>query len=39
MANLATISDRVALVAGGRVVDLGEPSRVINSYRNQRWAA
>jgi lipopolysaccharide transport system ATP-binding protein len=37
--NLAKISDRVALIVGGRVVDLGEPNQVISSYRNRRWAA
>lgn len=39
MESVAQISDRVALIVGGRLVDLGEPARVIDSYRNRVLAA
>jgi lipopolysaccharide transport system ATP-binding protein len=39
MDSVAGISDRVALVEGGRLVDFGEPARVIDSYRNRVVAA
>jgi ABC-type glutathione transport system ATPase component len=37
--NLAQISDRVALIVGGRLVEIGEPARVIDRYRNRVLAA
>ncbi len=36
---VAQISDRVALIEGGHLVDIGEPSRVIGSYQNRLRAA
>jgi lipopolysaccharide transport system ATP-binding protein len=39
MGSVAQISDRVALIEGGQLVDLGEPSRVIENYRRGRRAA
>jgi lipopolysaccharide transport system ATP-binding protein len=37
--SLAQISDRVALIVGGRLVEIGEPARVIDRYRNRVLAA
>ncbi len=39
MESVQQISDRVALIVGGRLVDMGEPARVIASYKNQDLAA
>ncbi len=39
MENIAQISDRVALIVGGRLVDIGEPARVIDRYRDPVLAA
>ncbi len=39
MPNVAKISDRVILIDGGRILDIGEPARVIESYRRGRLAA
>lgn len=39
MESVARISDRVALIVAGKLVDMGEPSRVIESYRSQVRAA
>jgi lipopolysaccharide transport system ATP-binding protein len=39
MESVAQISDRVALIIGGQLVDIGEPSRVIEKYRSQVRAA
>jgi lipopolysaccharide transport system ATP-binding protein len=39
MPNVAKISDRVVLIEGGRILDIGEPARVIESYRRGRLAA
>ncbi len=39
MENVAAISDRVALIEGGRLVDFGDASRVIAGYRNRVLAA
>lgn len=39
MESVAQISDRVALIVGGRLVDIGEPARVIDRYKNQDLAA
>lgn len=39
VATVAKISDRVALFESGRLVDVGEPGRVINLYRNPGRAA
>jgi len=39
MPNVAKISDRVILIEGGRLMDIGEPARVIESYRRGRLAA
>jgi ABC-type polysaccharide/polyol phosphate transport system ATPase subunit len=37
--SVARISDRVALIAGGRLVEIGDPARVIDRYKNQNLAA
>jgi lipopolysaccharide transport system ATP-binding protein len=39
MESLAEMSDRVALIEGGRLVDIGEPARVIDRYRTRDLAA
>jgi homopolymeric O-antigen transport system ATP-binding protein len=39
MAVAAQISDRVAFLEGGRLLDIGEPSRVIAAYQNPARAA
>jgi lipopolysaccharide transport system ATP-binding protein len=39
MATIEQISDRVALIDGGKMVDLGEPARVIAHYRDRLRAA
>lgn len=39
MSSVAKISDRVILIEGGRLMDIGEPARVIESYRRGRLAA
>jgi lipopolysaccharide transport system ATP-binding protein len=39
MTSVAQISDRVALIEGGCLVEIGEPSGVIHSYRNRGRAA
>ncbi|MEX2113977.1 MAG: ABC transporter ATP-binding protein [Pirellulales bacterium] len=39
MESLAQISDRVALIVAGQLVDIGEPARVIDRYRNRVLAA
>jgi lipopolysaccharide transport system ATP-binding protein len=39
MSSVAAISDRVALVEHGRLVDIGEPARVIAGYQQQQLAA
>jgi lipopolysaccharide transport system ATP-binding protein len=39
MAGVLEVSDRVAWIEGGRLVGLGEPSRIIDNYRNHLRAA
>ena len=39
MTTIEKISDRVALIEGGKLVDLGEPARVIANYRDRLQAA
>jgi lipopolysaccharide transport system ATP-binding protein len=39
MPSVAKISDRVILIEGGRLLDIGEPARVIERYRRGRLAA
>lgn len=39
VATVAQISDRVALLERGRLLEVGEPARVINTYRNRSSAA
>ena len=39
MDSVAQVSDRVALIEGGRLVEIGEPSRVIDRYRDRALAA
>jgi len=39
MPSVAQISDRVALIDRGHLIDIGDPSRVIDRYRQGRRAA
>lgn len=39
LGSVAQVSDRVALIEGGRLVDWGEPSQVIDGYRHRLRAA
>ncbi len=39
MSTIEKISDRVALIEGGKLVELGEPARVIANYRARSQAA
>jgi lipopolysaccharide transport system ATP-binding protein len=39
MRSVAQISDRVALMERGRLIEIGEPARVIDSYRERLRAA